>query len=109
MATELNLSSEVRAHFRDDLRRARLATLRDAEDFHDIIYCVERLGVALTGTLGALVAYQERLTELAATFALSTEIPARAWVLNRPRPEGDATKPLDPKPGSTPENIYFPS
>jgi len=78
MATELNLSSEVRAHFRDDLRRARLAALQDAEDFHDIIYCVERLGVALTGTLGALGAYQERLAELAAISALATEIPARA-------------------------------
>jgi len=77
MATELNLSSEVRAHFRDDLRRARLAALQDAEDFHDIIYCVERLGVALTGTLGALGAYQERLAELAAISALATEIPAR--------------------------------
>ena len=32
MATELNLSSEVRAHFRDDLRRARLAALRPADN-----------------------------------------------------------------------------
>ena len=84
MATELNLSSEVRAHFRDDLRRARLAALRDAEDFHDIIYCVERLGVALTGTLGALGAYQERLAELAAISALATEIPARLREFHQP-------------------------
>ena len=71
------LSPESKAYFRGEFRRARLAALSDAEDFQDIVICLERLGLAVTHRLGALGNYGECIGKLAGTSALA-DTPASA-------------------------------
>lgn len=51
--------------FRNQLREARALALRDAEDFHDLLFTFERLGAFLRGGTGTgFAAYRDAITEL---------------------------------------------
>jgi len=67
--------------FRDQLRDARCCATDDAEDFHDLLHAIERLGCALTGRMGALGSYQTALADLAERSALCQTVPIanREW------------------------------
>lgn len=61
------LPEEAWLYFRDQLRRTRARALADAEDFHDILFALERLGAFLKGAPGGgLSDYKEFLVNLAA-------------------------------------------
>lgn len=78
MAATDKLSLEVAVEFRDQLRSARAATLRDAESYQHIVFAVERLGALLLGREENLHAYREVLWSLARHSPLAAEI-AAAW------------------------------
>jgi CBS domain-containing protein len=59
-----HLNHEQRIHFRNDIRAARLATLRDAEDFSDVAFALERLGSWCCGHEGDLGKYLQYLEPL---------------------------------------------
>lgn len=64
--THRRIASEARVYFRDELRLARLGALRDAEDFHGILFALERLGSFLRGKpASGLKAYRSDLLLLA--------------------------------------------
>src|SRR5439155_25314488 len=56
------LRSEAARHFRDRMRNARATALKDAENFDEIVFCVESLGQLLLRKVGAC-------TSTALTFA----------------------------------------
>lgn len=51
---------------------------QDAEEFDQILFCLERLGLQLHGAVGALGRYRNKLIGLAAQSPLADEIP-RKW------------------------------
>jgi hypothetical protein len=72
------LTLDAARYFRDLLRQARAAALRDAEDFRDILYAVERLGSMLPHERDNLGGYEESICALAARSPLAESLP-RAW------------------------------
>lgn len=69
------------SYFRDQLREARATALRNAEGFQDILFAIERLGSALTRTIGTLGSYRGALTELANESPMARDLPElrSAW------------------------------
>jgi hypothetical protein len=59
------MTDPERIHFRNELREARAAALRDAEQFSEILFVVERLGSFLTGKMQALGDYTRAIGDLA--------------------------------------------
>jgi hypothetical protein len=57
--------TEIDLHFRDDLRSARALALSDGEDFEEVIFAIERLGIHLTQEISGLGGYRAKLTDLA--------------------------------------------
>jgi hypothetical protein len=58
-------------YFRDQFRLARAAAFRDAEAFQDVILCLERLGLVLTGKPLGLSKYKTRIEGLASRSPLA--------------------------------------
>src|SRR5690606_28836389 len=54
-------------YFRDQLRAARAAALRDAEGFEELLFTFERLGSYLHKSQAALGTYEARLREVASS------------------------------------------
>ncbi|HEV2379934.1 MAG TPA: hypothetical protein VG206_09085 [Terriglobia bacterium] len=76
------LTREVRLHFRDQLREARAAALRDAEDgFREIVFVLERLGVYCCKKIEGLCEYKAAIVDLAEGSLMASEIPneTRKW------------------------------
>ena len=48
MLFKSKLTKEVRLNFRDQLRDARVKAQKDAEDFEEIVFVLERLGTILS-------------------------------------------------------------
>lgn len=71
-----NMDPHVAQHFHDQLREARLSTLRDAEAFEEIVFVLERLGIQLTGKIGNLWEYRNAITYCALQSPLALDIPA---------------------------------
>lgn len=69
------LHHSARLYFRDQLRTARAAVLRDAEAFPEILFAVERLGAFLLGRPASLGEYRGVLVELASASVLAKTIP----------------------------------
>src|SRR5690606_12922623 len=69
-----SLTAEERRHYRDRLRDARLASLADAEGFHQVCFAVEALGLRLLGRKGDLGKYWEELRRLAMKSAGPSEL-----------------------------------
>jgi hypothetical protein len=69
------LTHKATLHFRDQLRAARAAALRDAEAYQQIIFVLERLGAYLLGRMANLGKYQDALGELAERCPMSTCVP----------------------------------
>ena len=63
--TRVNIAREAALHFRDQFRAARAQALRDAEQFHAVIFALERLGRYLLGAQGDLGAYEKLISKLA--------------------------------------------
>src|SRR6516165_2504092 len=76
-----NLNPHAAQHFRDQLREARLRTLRDAEAFEEILFVLEHLGIQLTGKIGNLWEYRDAITQCALQSPLALEIPTicKGW------------------------------
>ena len=62
--------------FRDELREARANVQRDAEDYDNFLFALERLGSFLTGQTGSLGSYKPQLGDLANRSPLAETIPA---------------------------------
>jgi hypothetical protein len=77
------IEPEVAIHFRDELRAARAAVLRDAEAFDEILFTVERLGMQITGKVLDLGRYQARILELVQRSTLAkASINCGLWNIN---------------------------
>lgn len=70
------MDREAALHFRDQLRAARTAALRDAEAHQEIIFVLERLGAYLLGRIANLGKYQGVIAELAEHSPVATEVPS---------------------------------
>lgn len=71
------MEEEVALHFRDELRVARAAALRDAEAFHAIVLVLERLGGYLEATpRGSLGAFRDKIAEVASRSPMAVEVPS---------------------------------
>jgi len=74
---DANMEEEVALHFRDELRVARAAALRDAEAFHAIVLVLERLGGYLEATpKGSLGAFRDRIAKLASCSPMAVQVPS---------------------------------
>lgn len=71
------MDQDVAFHFRDQLRNARAAALKDTEAFEQVVFVIERIGVYLTGSLEGLGQYAESVAERANISPLAREIPAQ--------------------------------
>lgn len=69
------MDQEIALHFRNELREARAAALKDAEAFEQLIFVFERLGVFLTGSIKNLRGYAEALVREASNSPLAEKIP----------------------------------
>ncbi len=70
-----DMEQEVALHFRDQLRAARAAALRDAEAFQEIVFVLERLGAFLSNDRGNLRKYLPRIKDQAARSPMAEEVP----------------------------------
>jgi hypothetical protein len=68
---------EQRVHFRDEFRAARVAVLKDAEEFDQIVFVIERLGQFILGRTAALADYEPAITEFVQISALTSAAPER--------------------------------
>lgn len=71
----IRLNDKARVFYRDQLRSARAALLRDGEAYTEILFAVERLGAAMLGRPESLGAYQKPLSSLAAESVLAEDLP----------------------------------
>ena len=69
------MEQDVALHFRDQLRAARAAALRDAEAFQEIVFVFERLGAYLSKEQGSLGSYSTWITNQAAHSPMASEVP----------------------------------
>ena len=69
------LTPEVALHFRDHLRTARAAVLRDAEAFQEIVIVLERLGAYLSKEQGNLGSYLPKIKDHVACSPMAEEVP----------------------------------
>ena len=70
-----DMEQEVALHFRDQLRAARAAALRDAEAFQEIVFVLERLGAFLSKDRGNLGKYFPTIRSQAARSPMAEEVP----------------------------------
>jgi CBS domain-containing protein len=75
------LDHAVALQFRDDLRSARAAVLKNAEAFEHIVFVLERLGVYLTRRIDSLREYCQSLTGKARRSPLGSDLapPLSSW------------------------------
>jgi hypothetical protein len=71
------MKHEVALYFRDQMRTARAAALRDAEAFQEIVFVLERLGSFLTGNIGNLGKYGDAIQGIAAKSPMATLVPLK--------------------------------
>ena len=69
------MDPEVALHFRDELRDARAAALKDAEAFEQIAFVLERIGVFLARRVEGLGKYRPGIAKEALRSPLAEEIP----------------------------------
>jgi hypothetical protein len=74
----VRIDKEIALNFRDQLREARAAALRDAEGFQDILFVLERLGSQLLGKIGDLDQYKPKIEELAEQSHMASQISFKA-------------------------------
>lgn len=72
------LTPDQRKFFRNELRNARAATFRDAENFTEILFVLERLGSFLLGSTANLGKYETCVAEVAMASPLYHAY-GRAW------------------------------
>jgi hypothetical protein len=73
------MDRQLELHYRDELRDARAAVLRDSEAFAEILFAVERTGAALTGRLGTLETHRSAFAELAGRSVLAGRAPDQSF------------------------------
>ena len=81
----------IARHFRDEFRQAREVAYGNAENFQDLLFSLERLGITLTKGGVGLKSYKEKIRILAEESPLAKEIPRlhREWHV----PFSDETEP----------------
>jgi hypothetical protein len=62
-------------YFRDRFRAARAAALKDAEGFQSVLFCLESMGIHLSGRLEGLDSYRAQITQVAARSPLASYVP----------------------------------
>jgi len=70
------MENEAALHFRDQLRAARAAALRDAEAFQEIVFVLERLGAFLSNARMDLGRYLPKIKDQAARSPMAEEVPS---------------------------------
>ncbi len=78
MPFDSKLTKEVRLSFRDQLREARFKAQKDAEDFEEIVFVLERIGSFLLGSIAGLGRYARSIVAVTCDSALSSDVPD-AW------------------------------
>jgi len=68
------VAGEVRRHFLEEFRQARIAAQNDAEAFDQVLFVIERLGSFRLAEVSALGDYEASLMDLAGEGALGTDI-----------------------------------
>jgi hypothetical protein len=68
----------ARTYFRDEFRRAREAALKDAEDFDEVLFVLERFGAFLQDGIGALGKYAPYIA-VAARISPLAEVVPEVW------------------------------
>lgn len=71
------LTSEEKVYFRDELRKARAAALRDAEGYQEVLFSIERFGSKLIRKGGTLADYAGPILSIAGQSVLARRIPKR--------------------------------
>ncbi|HKM91169.1 MAG TPA: hypothetical protein VJX29_11185 [Candidatus Acidoferrales bacterium] len=71
------MQQEVALHFRDQLRAARAAALRDAEGFLPIVIVLERLGAYETKKMSNLFEYFGAINAIATRSPMAEEVPSQ--------------------------------
>ncbi len=66
------MDRQLELHYRDELRAARAAVLRDAEAFSEILFAVERIGTALIGRSGTFESYRNAFIQLSQRSSLAS-------------------------------------
>ncbi len=69
------MEREATLHFRDQLRAARAAALRDAEAFTELVSVFERLGAHLTNKRVTLEKYRKAISALAKQSPMAEDVP----------------------------------
>jgi hypothetical protein len=69
------MDREVAVHFRDQLRAARAAALRDSEAFQEIVFVLERLGAFLSNDSGNLWKYLPKIKGQASRSPMAEDVP----------------------------------
>ncbi len=72
-----NLTPESAIYFRDQLREARADAFRNVENYQELLFCIEKLGITLTKEISALGKYKKRISALANRSPLACDIPAK--------------------------------
>ena len=70
------MDREAALHFRDQLKEARAAALRDGEAQQEIILTLERLGAYLLGSMANLGKYEDVIAKLAGHSPMATDVPS---------------------------------
>jgi CBS domain-containing protein len=71
------LEHDAAIYFRDQFRDARARALHDAEAYQEVLFSIERFGSALTGTVGTLGTYKEKIIARAKASPLAEYVPSR--------------------------------
>lgn len=82
--TQTILTADIARHFLGAFRSARFEALQDAEGYQELLFCVERLGTALSGKVSALGSYQGSIAKIADLSPLAEEIPGQWRELHIP-------------------------
>lgn len=72
-----SLDLQAAVHFRDELREARQLALRDAENFEELLFVVERLGSFLIKKIEDLARYAGPVASVAGESPLAKTVPAK--------------------------------
>jgi hypothetical protein len=72
---QYSLAPNEAQYFLGQFRNARAVALSDAEGYQELLFCIERLGTALTGQIATLGSYRGAIIGFAGHSALTEDIP----------------------------------
>lgn len=81
------LTPDLARHFLSAFRAARYQALQDAEGYQELLFCLERLGTAITGEIGTLGAYKDAISRIARSSSLAEQVARRYRDVHVPFPQ----------------------